>query len=87
MVHNSGMNKQTALNYSIKALLLRDDAIYRAAVLSVTFGSADALTIVAFADADKFAAVSRRWEAVALLHPATRAKLIRDMSLPAEMFV
>ena len=56
------------------------------ALYAVTFGGNDKLTQDAMLDADVATEAAIKWEWVARLHPASRAKLLRDKSLPAFMF-
>jgi hypothetical protein len=80
------MTKIECLNRAAAARHGARVASERAAVYLRHFGGGDKLTQDALRDVDVAAEVARRWTAFASLHPATRAKQLRECSLPAYMF-
>ena len=58
----------------------------RAALYASTFGGGDELTQRAVLDSDVANEVAGMWDRFATIHPASRAKQLRNGALPAYMF-
>jgi len=80
------MNKAQALQKAIAARHAAKLAIARHALYATTFGGNDALTQHAMLEHDVAIEAHNKWMDVALMHPKTRASLIRKQALPAFMF-
>lgn len=61
-------------------------ALARHALMASTFGGADKLAQDAMLEHDVAIEAHKRWMDTALMHPKTRASLIRKQSLPVWMF-
>lgn len=80
------MNKAECLERAGKAKAEAAAATKRAALYAVTFGGNDALSLSEMERVSAANDAAREWEAVAKLHPKTRAALIRANRLPVSMF-
>jgi hypothetical protein len=80
------MNKAQALQKAIAARHAAKLALARHALYATTFGGNDALTQHAMLEHDVAIEAHNKWMDVALMHPKTRASLIRKQALPAFMF-
>lgn len=80
------ITKTDCINRANKARHGAKVANTTAALYAVTFGGNDSMTQKAFQDADVAIEVAKKWEQLAALHPATRAKLFRSNTLPSYLF-
>jgi hypothetical protein len=80
------MNKTQALQKAEAARHAAKLAIARHALYATTFGGNDALTQHAMLEHDVAIEAHNKWMDVALMHPKTRASLIRKQALPTFMF-
>jgi len=80
------MNKKQALDKAIAARHAAKLALARHALYATTFGGNDALTQRAMLEHDVAIEAHNKWMDVALMHPSTRARVIRTQSLPTFMF-
>ncbi len=80
------MTKIECLNKAEAARQAAKLASERHAVLASTFGGAHKLAQDALVAHDAAIDAHYKWMDVAYLHPSTRARLIRDQSLPASIF-
>jgi len=72
-----------------KAQAARDSmegAIKRAAQVAAVFGGADSLAQQYMRNVEQARQAAVEWDRLAAMHPAQRAKLLRDGSLPVSMF-
>lgn len=80
------MTKNECLEIAARARHESKVAAASAALYASTFGGNDKLTQDAFLRSDVAAEAANKWEKVAEWHPATRAKALREATLPAFMF-
>ena len=80
------MNKIDCIRKAEAARHAAKLALSRHALYATTFGGNDALTQAALLEHDTALEAHNKWMDVALMHPSTRARLIRDQSLPSFMF-
>lgn len=80
------MNKQDCLAAAERAKIAADEATQRASTYIVVFGSKDPLSERALEEARVASAAASEWQHVAEWHPQSRAKALRDQSLPIWMF-
>ena len=80
------MTKTQAIEKAIAARHAAQWALHRHALYATTFGGNDALTQRAMLEHDVAIEAHNKWMDVALMHPSTRARVIRTQSLPAFMF-
>jgi hypothetical protein len=80
------MNKQQAIEKAAAARHAAQLALARHALYASTFGGSDALAQRAMLEHDVAIEAHNKWMDVALMHPSTRASLIRKQALPTFMF-
>ena len=80
------MTKEEALKRAKSARLVADEARHNYVILASTFGAQDSEAKRELARHDKADQAAKKWEWFADLHPSTKASLLRDRSLPAEIF-
>ena len=80
------MNKQQAIEKAAAARHAAKLALARHALYAVTFGGNDTLTQSAMLEHDVAIEAHYKWMDVAFMHPSTRARAIRQQSLPTFMF-
>lgn len=80
------MNKQECIDRAAAARHAAKVASERAALYANSFGGGDKLTQDALLESDVANEAAGKWEKVAEWHHKTRAKDLRDQSLPAFMF-
>ena len=80
------MTKTEAIKRAEAARHAAKLALTRHALYAVTFGGNDKLTQAAMLEHDVAIEAHNKWMDVALMHPRTRASLIRKQSLPTFMF-
>jgi hypothetical protein len=80
------MTKTQAIEKAIAARHAAQLALQRHALYASTFGGSDALTQRAMLEHDVAIEAHNKWMDVALMHPSTRARVIRTQSLPTFMF-
>jgi hypothetical protein len=80
------MTKTQAIEKAIAARHAAQLALHRHALYAATFGGSDALAQRAMLEHDVAIEAHNKWMDVALMHPSTRASLIRKQALPTFMF-
>ncbi len=80
------MTKQEAIRRAEAARHAAKLALARHALYASTFGGSDKLAQHAMLEHDVAIEAHNKWMDVAYLHPSTRARLLRNKSLPAFMF-
>lgn len=80
------MTKQECIACAAAARRAAEQASARAELYASTFGANSLLTQSAIREANAASSAARQWENVATWPPQTRAKALRDQSMPATMF-
>lgn len=80
------MNKQDCLAAAERAKIAAVEATQRASIYIAVFGSKDFLSERALEEARVARQAAIEWLRVADWHPQSRAKALRDQSLPIWMF-
>lgn len=80
------MTKQECLERAARCRHSAQVSQETAALMAQTFGGKDKLTQEALLKADVARDAARLWEKVATWHPSTRARTIREKTLPAYIF-
>lgn len=80
------MKKQECLERAARCRHAAKVSQEAAALMARTFGGGDKLTQEALLKVDVAHEAARLWEKVATWHPSTRARTIREQSLPAFIF-
>ena len=80
------MTKQQSIEKAAAARHAAKLALARHALYAATFGGNDTLTQSALLEHDVAIEAHQKWMGVALMHPRTRARVIRQQSLPTFMF-
>ena len=80
------MNKIDCIRKAEAARHAAKLALARHSLYATTFGGDDSLTQHALVEHDAALEAHNKWMDVALMHPSTRKRLIRNQSLPTFMF-